>query len=135
MASKRRPEDKEELASQRGVKSGGRKIIASSGRNICESPGARGAQSIQVCKISSRPGSEQCIRGTGRGRRRVCGKKQGPITQGLRNHTWESGLCSKSNLLEARRSSWPRVHNGLICDEKHCITIHPEPSLTRLSSC
>lgn len=61
MASKRRPEDKEELASQRGVNSGGREIIASSGRNICESPGARGAQSIQVCKISSRPGSEQCI--------------------------------------------------------------------------
>lgn len=61
MTSKLRPEDKEELVSQRGVKSGGEEIIPSSGENICERPGAQRAQSVRVCKISSKMRSEKCI--------------------------------------------------------------------------
>ena len=62
MTSKWKPEDKEELASQHGVKSRGREIIPSSGENICESSGAQSAQNIQVCKISSKIRSKKGIR-------------------------------------------------------------------------
>lgn len=131
MASKRRPEDKEELASEQGVKSGGREIIPSSGRNICESPGAQGAQSIQICRTSSRIRSEKCIEGEGEAEDEPRERSRVQSNRALET-TFRSFDCSQSNVLDARRSFWPRVDNGLISDENHYITIHPEPSLTML---
>lgn len=59
----------------------------------------RASRAVKVSEIRTEMGA-----GWREDGRRAWGKKQGKIIWGLRNHTEECALCSKSNVLEARKS-------------------------------